>query len=103
MGFSREETVIYEITHSKDMENLKKDRKNLKTWSMTKKYVNFFLKASFRNLDLRIFFPSLQNSAPGLRLWSLSVYLSVCLSVCLSVYLTHLHRCECLVLCFMLM
>jgi len=30
MGFSCEERVIYDITGSKDMENLEKDRKNPK-------------------------------------------------------------------------
>jgi len=29
-GFCREERVIYDILHNKDMENLKRDRKNLK-------------------------------------------------------------------------
>jgi len=29
-GFSREEGVIYDVSHSKDMENLKNDRSNVK-------------------------------------------------------------------------
>ena len=75
-GFSREERVIYDIKHSKDMENLNKDRKKSERHGRCLKKVirnlwKFFpKKTSLRNLGLRIFFPSPPNSASGLRLWS---------------------------------
>jgi len=58
MCFSREERVLYDITHSKDIENVNEDFKKV-IRNLGRENRNFFLKkTSFRNLGPRNFSPS---------------------------------------------